>query len=206
MATVAASAEAWPEAADATVRLRLAPAIVLTDDQLLELSSLNDDLRLELTAEGELLIMPPTGGDSGDAEAEVGMQLRQWAKGDGTGTTFSASTGFRLPNGAVLSPDASWVPRARLDGLTEEQRARYLPLCPDFVVEIRSPSDALAALHAKLREYLENGCRLGWLLDPPSRRVFVYRPDAPVETLEDPETVAGDPVLPGFVLDLREVW
>jgi Uma2 family endonuclease len=206
MATVTPVAEAWPDMTDATVRLRLAPAIVLTDDQLLELSSLNDDLRLELTAEGELLIMPPAGGESSASNAQVTRHLGNWAAEDGTGVVFDSSGGFRLPNGAVLSPDASWVPRARLDGLTREQRAKYLPLCPDFVVEIRSPSDALAALHAKLREYVEQGCRLGWLLDPPSRRVFVYRPDAPVETLEDPETVAGDPVLPGFVLDLRTVW
>ena len=206
MATVTPAAEAWANPSDAVVRLRLPPAIALSDDHLLELSSLNRDLRLEINAEGELLIMPPAGGDTGDSEAEIGMQLRRWAKHDATGTTFSSSTGFRLPNGALRSPDSSWIPHERLAQLTPEQRKKFIPACPDFVLELRSPSDAMATLHAKLREYMANGARLGWLLDPETRRVFVYRPDAPMEQLDDPATVSGDPVLPGFVLDLREVW
>ena len=197
---------AWPREREFPLVLRLRPVIDLTDDQLLTLSAINRDLRMERNAEGDLLLMPPTGGDTGDSNAEIGMQLRIWAKLDGTGTTFDSSTGFKLPNGAVLSPDAAWMPRSRLDQLTREERKKYIPACPDFVLELRSPSDTMADLHAKLREYMANGARLGWLLDPETRRVYVYRPDAPVEQLEDPASVSGDPVLPGFVLDLRKVW
>jgi Uma2 family endonuclease len=196
MATVTPAAQAWPEAADATVRLRLAPAVVLTDDQLLHISALNRDQRLELTAEGELLIMPPAGGESSASNAQVTAQVVVWAGRDRNGVVYDSSGGFRLPNGAVLSPDTSWVSRDRLAGLTREQREKYLPLCPDFVVEIRSPTDALAALHAKMCEYLANGCRLGWLLDPAGRRVFVYRPDAPMETLDDEVRAEGQVLLP----------
>lgn len=186
--------------------LRLRPALDLTDDQLLALSGINPALRLERTARGELVIMPPAGGETGDRNSEINMQLRVWAKRDGTGTTFDSSTGFTLPNGAVRSPDAAWVPKARLAALTAEQRRKYLPLCPDFALELRAPTDSLRVAQAKMREYLDNGARLGWLLDPEGRRVYVYRPDAPVERLEAPEGISGDPVLPGFVLDLREVW
>ena len=197
---------AWPREREFPLVLRLRPVIDLTDEQLLILSALNRDLRMERNAEGDLLLMPPTGTETGDRNAEIGMQVRVWAKRDGTGTTFDSSTGFKLPNTAVRSPDASWMPHSRLDQFTSEERKKYIPACPDFVVELRSPSDTLADSHAKLREYIENGARLGWLLDPETRRVYVYRPDAPVEQLDDPATVSGDPVLPGFVLDLREVW
>ena len=134
------------------------------------------------------------------------MQLGSWAKHDGTGATFDSSGGFVHLNGAVRSPDASWVERTSLDALTPEQRKKFLPLCPDFVVELRSPSDSLNALRDKMREYIENGARLGWLIDPESRRVYVYHPDGSVQGLEAPETLSGDPVLRGFVLDLREIW
>jgi Uma2 family endonuclease len=170
------------------------------------LSSINRDLRLELTAEGELIVMPPTGTETGAQDAELTMQLRLWAKQDGTGTAFGFSTGFTLPNGAIRSPDASWVERSRLEALTAEQRRKFASLCPDFVVELRSPSDSLRVAREKMREYMENGARLGWLIDPSSRRVYVYRPETPVQELEAQEKISGDPVLPGFVLDLREVW
>ncbi len=196
----------WPQTSELPLVLRLRPVIDLTDDQFLALSALNRDVRMERNSEGDLLLMPPTGGEIGDSNAELGMQLRIWSKQDGTGTTFDSSTGFKLPNGAVLSPDAAWMPRSRLDQLTCEQRKKFIPACPDFVLELRSPSDTMADLHAKLREYIANGARLGWLLDPETRRVFVYRPDAPVEQLDDPATVAGDPILPGFVLNLGDVW
>ncbi|MDP8924564.1 MAG: Uma2 family endonuclease [Chloroflexota bacterium] len=196
----------WPRMRELPLVLRLLPAIRLSDDDLFALCALNRELRIERTAEGDLLLMPPTGAETGDSNAEIGMQLRVWAKRDGTGTTFDSSTGFLLPNGAMRSPDASWMPRPRLNQMTREQRKKFIPACPDFVLELRSPSDTMADLHAKLREYIANGARLGWLLDPETRRVHVYRPDAPVEQLDDPATVGGDPVLPGFVLDLREVW
>ena len=196
----------WPPTRALPLVLRLRPVVELTDDQLLALGALNDELRIERTAEGDLLLMPPTATETGDSNAEIGMQLRVWAKRDGTGMAFDSSTGSRLPNTAVRSPDASWMPYARLAQLTPEQRRGFVPACPDFDLELRSPTDAMADLHAKLREYLANGARLGWLLDPETRRVYVYRPEAPVEQLDDPATVWGDPVLPGFVLDLRAVW
>ncbi|MBA2276928.1 MAG: Uma2 family endonuclease [Chloroflexia bacterium] len=188
------------------VTLRLRPVIDLTPDQLLEISSLNDDFRLELTSKGELIVMPPTGGETGDRCSEVNLQLRTWAKKDGTGIVFGSSVGFRLPNSATLSPDASWMARSRWETLSPEERRKFPPLCPDFVIELRSPSDRFSVVQRKMREWLDNGAQLGWLIDPDNRRVHVYRPDTPVEQLNDPDSVSGDPVLPGFVLDLREIW
>lgn len=186
--------------------LRLHPAVDLTDDQVLELSSLNRDLRLERTAEGELIVMPPTGTQTGDKCSEINMQLRVWAKKDGTGTAFGSSTGFTLPNGALRSPDASWVKKSRLEALSEEQRKRFAPLCPDFVIELRSPSDRLSVVQEKMREYIENGTQLGWLIDPQQKKVYVYRPGEEVRESREPEEVSGSPVLSGFELDLREIW
>lgn len=186
--------------------LRLRPVIELTRDRLLELSSLNKDLQLELTAKGELVVMPPEGTETGGRNQELAGQLWIWTKQDGTGVAFGSSTGFTLPNGAVRSPDASWVKRSRIEALTDEQFRKYAPLCPDFVIELRSPSDSLRVTQDKMREYVENGAKLGWLIDPDRRVVHVYRPDAPVQILENPVSVSGDPTLPGFALDLREVW
>ena len=188
------------------ILVRLQPIINLTDEQFYEFCQANRDLQLERTAQGELVIMPPTGGETSESNAEVTMQLRIWAKRDGSGSTFDSSGGFVLPNGATRSPDAAWVSRRRLEALTKEQRKRFLPLCPDFVVELRSPTDSLTAVQAKMQEYLANGAQLGFLIDPEGKRVYVYRPDTPVECFENLETVSGDPLLPGFILDLREVW
>jgi len=186
--------------------VRTRPALDLSEDQFFAFCQLNGDLRIERNAEGELLIMPPAGGDTSDRNSEINMQLRMWAKRDGSGVAFDSSGGFRLPNRAVRSPDASWMLRSRLEQIPAEQRARFVPACPDFVLELRSPSDRLETLQAKMQEYLASGARLGWLLDPASRRVYVYHPDESVERLDDPATLAGDPVLRGFVLNLREVW
>jgi Uma2 family endonuclease len=186
--------------------LRLRPVLELSDQQLFSLAGLNRDLRIERTAEGELIIMSPTGGRTGDRNSEINMQLRQWAKRDNTGRAFDSSTGFRLPNGAMRSPDASWARRDRLAALTAEQWEMFLPLCPDVVIELRSPSDSLRVVQGKMREYLANGAQLGWLIDPQDRRVSVYRPGEPVRQLDAPESVPGDPVLPGFALDLRDIW
>lgn len=168
--------------------------------------TLNDTLGLELTAEGNLIVMSPAGGEISDQEAEITFHLRGWTKRDGTGKSFSSSAGFTLLNGATRSPDASWVARSRWEALKRDQRQKYPPLCPDFVIALRSPSDRLHVLQLKMQEWIENGARLGWLIDPDAKRVYVYRPDAPVQQLNDPETVSGEPVLPGFTLDLREVW
>jgi Uma2 family endonuclease len=149
--------------------------------------------------------MPPAGGSSGKRNAHITTRLGVWSEHDGSGDVFDSSTGFRLPNGAVRSPDASWVSKARLEGLTAEEREKYLPLCPEFVIELRSPTDSLQSLREKMQEYLDNGARLGWLIDPRRERVTVYTPEG-VEELQGPETLQGDPVLPGFTLDLRDIW
>ena len=188
------------------VVLKLTPVINLTDDQLFELCQLNRDWRIEYTAQGELIVMPPTGWETGSQNAEITFQLRRWARDDQTGVASDSSTGFKLPNGATRSPDAAWVRRSRLTGLTREQKQKFLPLCPDFVIELRSPTDNLRAVLDKMQEYLDNGAQLGWLLDPLTRRVHVYRPQRPPEILEAPAGVSADPLLPGFMLDLRKIW
>lgn len=166
----------------------------------------NRDWRIERTSGGDLIIMPPTGGKTGQFNFDLNAAFGMWVKTDGTGVGFDSSTGFTLPNGAERSPDLSWVRRSRWEALTEEERTEFPPLCPDFVVEIRSPSDRLSPLQAKLQEYIDNGSQLGWLLDPLEKRVYIYRPNVPVEILDQPATLSGDPVLPGFVLHLDEVW
>jgi Uma2 family endonuclease len=178
----------------------------LTEEQFVRLCQENPDLRLELTARGELVIMPPTGLESGRRNIRIARRLDTWTEMDGTGIAFDSSTLFTLPNGAKRSPDASWVRRERWDALPAQERAGFGLLCPDFVVELRSPTDRLRDLQEKMQEYLDNGAHLGWLIDPAEKRVYVYRPGQPVEELEDPPSVSGDPVLPGFVLHVRELW
>lgn len=178
----------------------------LTDEQFERLCAENPELRIELTAQGELMVMPPTGSETGWSDSEINAALNFWSKQDGTGLTFGSSTGFTLPNGAKRSPDASWVKREHWSALAKEQRRGFAPLCPDFVIELRSPTDSLPVLQAKMQEYLENGAKLGWLLDPLERRVYVYQPGQAVIMLDDPESLLGDPVLPGFVLAVRELW
>jgi Uma2 family endonuclease len=186
--------------------LRLRPVVKLTDDQLFELCQINQELWIERTVEGDLVIMPPEGGETNNRTITLVTSLTQWAGQDGAGVTFGSSGGFILPNRAMRAPDAAWVLRSRLAPLSPEQKQKFLPLCPDFVVEICSPSDRLSTVHAKMQEYLDNGARLGWLFDPPNRAVYVYRPNQSVERLENPATISGDPVLPGFVLDLQRIW
>jgi Uma2 family endonuclease len=165
----------------------------MDEEQYFEFCQINRDWRIERTAEGDLEIMPPTGGETGIRNAILNYQLTAWALRDGTGAAFGSSSGFDLPNGAARSPDASWARRERLSGLTAEQRRRFLPLCPDFVVELRPPSDPLAAVEAKMREYVDNGARLGWLIDPERKRAHVYRPNEPVKTLEQPRKPLRQP-------------
>ena len=190
----------------AALTLNLRPLGKLTDKRLYQLCQANRELRFERTAQGELLVMAPTGGETGRRNSKLIQRLANWADADGTGLTFDSSTGFILPNGAMRSPDAAWVRRSRWEALTGEQKEKFVPLCPDFVVELRSATDALHALQAKLQEYIDNGALLGWLIDPEQERVYVYRPHAPVECLEKVDTITGEPVLPGWVLDLREIW
>jgi Uma2 family endonuclease len=181
-------------------------AIKLTNEQFAQLCRENPELRLELTAQKELVIMPPTGSETGRCNSRITYLLVAWTDKDGTGVAFDSSTGFTLPNGAIHSPDASWVKREKWEALTKEQREEFAPLCPDFVIELRSRTDFLSDLQAKLQEYIDNGASLGWLIDPLDKRVYVYRPGQPVELLDNPVSVSGDPILPGFELQLRELW
>jgi Uma2 family endonuclease len=188
------------------VVLRLKPVIHLTDDQLFELCQLNRDWRIEYTAQGELIVMPPTGGETGNQNAELTFQVQSWARSDQTGVAFDSSSGFMLPNGATRSPDAAWVRRSRLAELTRDQKQKFLPLCPDFVIELRSPTDNLQALQTKMQEYLDNGAQLGWLIDPLTRRFYIYLPQSPPQIIEAPSTVSAQPLLPNFMLNLQTIW
>ena len=187
--------------------LHLGPLLrKMSDHEFFEFCQLNQDLRIERTSEGDLIIMPPTGGETGRHNFILTVIFGEWVARDGTGIGFDSSTGFTLPNGAKRSPDLAWVKRARWESLTEAEQEEFPPLCPDFVVELRSRSDALETLQAKMQEYLTNGAQLGWLLDPHEKKIYIYRPSAEVCCLEDPETLSGEPVLPGFVMDLRWLW
>ena len=188
------------------LNIELGEALVRNDEELFEFCARNPELRIERTAEGDLIVMTPAGWASGHRSAEIVAALRDWAARDGTGLASDSSAGYVLPDGAMRSPDASWVLRSRLAGISAEAKERFLPLCPDFVVELRSPSDRLPDLQAKMEEYRDNGARLGWLIDPQERRVHEYRPGRPTEVLDDPTEVSGDPELPGFVLDLAPIW
>ena len=186
--------------------LKLSPLIELTDTQFAEFCELNRDLRIELTTTGELEIMAPAFSQTSNRNLKITTQLEIWTKSDSAGIAFDSSAGFTLPNGAVRSPDASWISRSRLEALTPEQRSGFYNICPDFVVELRSDTDRLSVLQAKMQEYIANGARLGWLIDPQFRNVYTYRPDSQVQTLENPETISADPIPPGFTLDLKEIW
>ena len=192
-----------------TLLLELPSELTLhvTQEQFEELSAANQNLKLERTASGALIVNPPTGGETGYRNIKLSYFLVKWVEEEGgSGIPFDSSTGFRLPNGADRSPDAAWISLERWQALTPQQRQGFVPMCPEFVVELRSDSDSLSKLQAKLQEYMENGAQLGWLIDPQNRRVEVYRAGKVVEVLEHPSTLSGEEVLPGFVLNLRRVW
>jgi Uma2 family endonuclease len=178
----------------------------LSDEQFWLLCQDNRELRLERNSQGDLEIMPPTGGVSGHINAKLTQRLANWAEADGTGIFFDSSSGFKLPDGSERSPDAAWIPLEKWENLTPEQREKFLPLCPDFVVELRSVSDNLAALRRKMEQYLANGTRLGWLLNRLERQVEIYRPQQAVEILDNPRSLSGEEVLKGFILDLDSLW
>lgn len=182
--------------------LQMFPAIEMTDDQFFEFCQLNRDLRIERTAKGELVIIPPVGGRSGNREADLITDLNLWNRQTQLGKVFSSSTIFRLPNGGDRSPDAAWVKLERWDALTEEEQDKFPPICPDFVIELRSRTDAVKPLQDKMRDYLNSGLRLGWLINPQNRQVEIYRPNRDVEIVQFPVSLSGEDVLPGFVLDL----
>jgi len=177
----------------------------LTDEQFWQLCQNNRDLRFERAATGELMIMPPTGSETGRRNMDLSFQLQSWSRQNGLGIAFDSSTGFKLPNGANRSPDAAWIKKERWEALTAEQQEKFAPICPDFVVELRSPSDNLENLQKKMREYIANGARLGWLLNRQNREVEIYRPNQEVEIKRSPTTLSGEDVLPGFILSLEQI-
>ena len=179
--------------------LQLGPLITMDSEQFLRFCGLNRDWRLERNERGEVEVMVPTGGETSSRNSEINFALQSWARRDQTGIVFDSSGGFCLPNSAIRSPDVSWVLKTRLKGLDNEEKKKFLPLCPDFVIELRSPTDRLSILQAKMDEYQTNDCRLGWLIDPQEMAVTVYRPGTEPERLNHPMSLSGDPVLPGFL-------
>ena len=186
--------------------LQMTPAWELNADNFFDFCQLNSHLRIERNATGKLIIMPPTGSETGNRNAKLMQQLANWTDRDNSGIEFDSSAGFVLPNGATRSPDASWIDLTRWNSLATEQKSKFAPICPDFVVELKSPSDSLEVLQEKMQEYIDNGASLGWLIDRSAKQVYIYTPDAEVKCLDNPQTLSGDPLLSGFVLDLSKIW
>ncbi len=184
----------------------LRPDREMTDDEYFDFCGANPELRIERTACGEILIMAPAGGETGHRNMELSMQLGGWAKADGRGKAFDSNTGFVLPDRSVLSPDASWVENSRLQALTREQKRKFMPLCPDFVVELTSPTDRLPQVREKMKQWIDNGAQLGWLIDADNKTVYVYRPDRDSEQLSDIEILHGEGPVAGFALELGEIF
>lgn len=183
------------------------PAIVqMSREQFYEFCQANRDLRIERTATGDVVIMPPAFSDTGNRNFNIAAQLGMWTDQDGTGIGFDSSAGFTLPNGATRSPDASWIRSDRWNALSDEEKASFAPICPDFVIELRSSSDSLSGLQVKMQEYIDNGVVLGWLIDRKHQTVHIYRPEQAPEVLENPDLVNGDPELPGFGLRMAKIW
>ncbi|SKB11831.1 conserved hypothetical protein [Planktothrix sp. PCC 11201] len=188
--------------------VNISPALILsiTHEDFLQLAQINRDLQLERTAQGELIVMPPTGSETGNRNLDIAGQLWLWNRQNQLGIAFDSSTGFHLPNGADRSPDVSWIRQERWDLLTQEEREIFAPICPDFVLELRSKNDSIEKLQAKMIEYIENGASLGWLIDRKNKTVEIYRQNQDVELLNHPLSLSGEDILPGFMLDLTEVW
>lgn len=187
------------------ITLDLHSIVDLTNEQFYQLARANPDIKIERNAEGKIIVMPPTGGRTGNRNTKLTQRLANWTDADGTGIAFDSSTEFSLPNGGDRSPDASWVRLERWEALTAEEQDGFPPICPDFVVELRSITDSLKELQNKMKEYLASGLRLGWLIDPKNQRVEIYRQGQDVEVLQSPTTLSGEDVLPGFVLDLEGI-
>jgi Uma2 family endonuclease len=188
------------------VTLTLNSVIQLTDEQFFELCRANPDVKFERNANGDLIIMPPTGGETGKRNANLVADFVIWNRQAKLGEIFDSSTCFKLPNGADRSPDVAWIRQNRWDALTTQQKEIFPPIAPDFVLELMSPSDRLTVAQAKLQEYIDNGVQLGWLIDRQSRRVEIYRTGRSPELLSSPTTLTGEDVLPGFVLEMESVW
>ena len=189
-----------------TLTVQLEPIIQLTDDEFFSFCQLNRELRIERTSQGEMIIMSPASGGSSNRNANLTTEINIWARKNGQGVVFDSSAGFILPNKAIRSPDVAWVQRDRLTQLADSDKDKFLPLAPDFVLELKSPSDRLSVLQDKMAEYIANGVQLGWLIAPDTRQVFVYQPTHPPQQLDNPTTLSGDPTLLGFLLDLTHIW
>jgi Uma2 family endonuclease len=189
-----------------TLPIQIPPMLKVTQEQFEQLAIVNRDVRLERTATGELIIMPPTGGNTGKQNLDFEGQLWFWNRQTKLGIAFNSSTAFHLPNGADRSPDAAWISNKRWNALSPEQQDTFPPLCPDFVIELRSKTDSMKTLREKMQEYLDNGLLLGWLIDTKNKKVEVYRQNQSVEVLDNPSTLSGENILPGFILDLQGVW
>lgn len=188
------------------IALNLRPSLELTDETFWQICQNNPELRLEKTAQGKLVAMSPTGSESGYRNADLLGQLWQWNRQKGLGIVFDSSSGFALPNGAIRSPNVAWIERSRWENLTAEQRQKFAPLCPDFVIELKSPSDELAPLQVKLEEYMANGAQLGWLIDPKNKQVHCYYPGQAPQIVEHPSQLSAAPQLPGLILDFQVIW
>ena len=186
--------------------LHFSSALRMDSHEFFEFCHANPDLRMELTCEGDVIIMPPTGSKSGQRNFTLIGQFGIWMQSDETGFGFDSSAGFTLPNGAVRAPDLAWIRKERWDMLSEDEQEKFAPICPDFVVELLSRTDRLETIKDKMQEYIDNGAQLGWLIDPRERNVYVYRLGEEIVCLSDPETISGDPVLPNFELDVRKLW
>ena len=189
-----------------TIKLNMSHNIHLTDDDFYNLCQANPELMIERAATGELIIMPPTGGESGKEEADLITDLNIWNRQTNLGIVFSSSTGFKLPNGANRSPDAAWVSKQRWDALTPQQRRKFPPIAPDFLIELRSSTDSIEELRNKMQEYIENGVRLAWLIDPQTQTVEIYRQNGDREILQSPTNLQGEDILPNLVLDLSRIF
>lgn len=178
----------------------------LTEEQFEELCRNHADAKFELSAGGDLIVMPPTSLESGYRNSDLTTDVNLWSRRDKSGIVFDSSTMFTLPNGAKRSPNVSWMSKGRWDELSPSERRKFSRAVPEFVIELRSPTDNLGDLQDKMSEYIENGVLLGWLIDPTEKKVHVYRATGGVEILEDPEKVSGEGVLKGFELNVREIW
>ena len=186
--------------------LQMSPAWEMSADSFFDFCQLNSHLRIERTATGKLVIMSPAGSETGNRNFKLIQQLANWTDRDSSGIGFDSSAGFILPNGATRSPDASWIKLTKWNSLSAEQKTKFAPICPDFVVESISPSDSLKVLQDKMQEYVDNGASLGWLIDRTTHQVYIYTPDREIKCVDDPQTISGDPVLSGFTLDLAKIW
>ena len=195
-----------PSPIELAIQLTTAVTNTMSEAEFYEFCRTNPDLNIERNAQGETVVMAPAGANSGRRNAVISLELGLWARKDGRGLVFDSSTGFTPPNGAIRSPDVAWVRREKLAKLTAVQKQRFLPLCPDFVIELQSPSDDSDYLAAKLSEYIENGTQLGWLINPQEQSITVYRPNQEPETHPNLAQLSGEPEMPGLIIDLQPIW